>query len=80
MASIDWEAVAGAHLAGSASETQMLALAAGIACCPTTLPLAELLSVLDDANGLLVLRAFHHARRGHEGQSVIVAPFYDDDT
>jgi hypothetical protein len=84
MASVDWEAVsellpatqdAAGDLAASGSERCILAVAASLAGYPSALPLDDLLIGLDDSNGLLVLRSLQHARRGRQGQPVIVAPF-----
>ena len=77
MAAIDWENALGANLPSSGSEQRILSLAASIASgdAQNLPPLGELLTGLDDANELLVLRAVHHASRGHEGQPVTVLPF-----
>ena len=75
MAGIDWARATTANLPASGSETRVLELAASLAGIPGQLPLSELLSGLDDANTLAVLRAVLHAHRGAEADPVIVAPF-----
>jgi hypothetical protein len=75
MAGIDWERATTANLPASGSETQVLELAASIAGIPSQLPLSELLSGLDDANTLALMRAVLHAHRGAEADPIIVAPF-----
>lgn len=75
MASVDWEAALAADLAGSSSETQMLAVAAELAGVHCGRSLQDLLGGLDRANTTLVIRAVLHAQRGANAPPLAVTPF-----
>lgn len=69
MAFVDWRAALAADLPSSASERQVLELAAELAGEDSGDPLGDLVTGLDEVNLGLVVQAFVYANRGPRGLS-----------